>query len=520
MIRPYPLVALVILDGWGLAPAGPGNAVSLADTPVFDRLQAVFPTTQLVAHGRAVGLPAGTMGNSEVGHLNLGAGQTVWQDLSRIDCSIEEGRWFENAVLCAALRAPRVHLLVLASDGKVHSSLGHIEAAIALAARCGLRGDQLLLHAFTDGRDTSPKSSIGYLERIAQVCQEQGVGRLATLVGRYFAMDRDQRWERTARAVAALVNGQGEQAADPLVALRSAHARGETDEFIEPIIVPGTARIQPGDACLFLNFRADRTRQLCRALTGMELGPGGEVVDRQALSTGVRMTTLTAYDETFPFPVAFPRAAASQTLGDLVAAAGLPQLRMAETEKYAHVTYFFDGGREQRLPGEERVLIPSPRVATYDRCPAMSAVELTDAALERLARGQRGLLVLNYANPDMVGHTGVLAAAIEACATVDTQLGRLLVGIANCGGAAIVTADHGNAELMIDPQTGGPHTAHTTNPVPLIMVAPGLEGVTLASGAALSAVAPTLLTLLGITPPPTMVAGLLPEHNSSSQRGH
>lgn len=502
----YPLAALIILDGWGLAPESAGNAVSQARTPVVDRMLAEWPSTTLTAHGERVGLPAGTMGNSEVGHLNLGAGRPVYQDLSRIDRAIADGSFARSQALLEALEASPegrpVHLLALISDGAVHSSLRHLEALIELAAARGLRGEQLLIHGFTDGRDTAPDAGLRYLERLQACCQRCGVGRVATLVGRYLAMDRDHRWERTGQAYRALVAGEGHRCADPAAELQRQYAAGISDEFVEPAVVEGTARIASGDSCLFFNFRADRARQLSRALVGMEL-PGAESFDRAGLDA-VRLTTLTRYEEALELPVVFPPADVSDTLGDAVAAAGLPQLRMAETEKYAHVTYFLNGGREQPLEGEERVLVPSPKVATYDLAPAMSAAALTDAAIARIEAGQRGLLVLNYANPDMVGHTGVLEAVIAAVETVDTQLGRLLAALEAARAAAIVTADHGNAEQMLDPASGHPHTAHTTNPVPLALVAPGDRDAHMIDDGALGHVAPTLLRLLGIAPPDPM----------------
>ncbi len=523
-----PLVALVVLDGWGLAPPGPGNAVALARTPTADALDRDWPRTELVTHGRAVGLPPGQMGNSEVGHLNLGAGRTVWQDLTRIDLAIEDGSFSANAALRAALVRPRVHVVGLLSEGGVHSRQGHLHALLELARDLGRRGDQVLVHAITDGRDSAPTGGVACLRALAEAMARTGVGRLATVVGRYWAMDRDKRWERTARAFFALTRGEGEVVDDPVSALEAAYTAGTTDEFAPPFVVRGAPRIAPSDAVVCTNFRADRMRQLVPALAD----PTFSGFDRGAWDAArTSVTTFTRYDETYPHPIAFAPQSLEPTLGDLVARAGIPQLRLAETEKYAHVTYFFNGGREAPSALEERVLVPSPRVATYDLAPEMSAAPLADQAIRRIEAGWRGLIVLNFANPDMVGHTGSLAAARLAVEATDTQLGRLLSALERAQGKAIVTADHGNAEQMLEfadgeqpaqpraawptsaptgvfATVGTPHTAHTTNPVPLWLVDPARRGAALARGRALSAVAPTLCRLLGIEPAPEMVADL------------
>jgi 2,3-bisphosphoglycerate-independent phosphoglycerate mutase len=473
---------LVVLDGWGLAEPGPGNAVELADTPVFDELWEKYPHTTLTAWGEAVGLPEGQMGNSEVGHLNLGAGAIVKQDLLRIDEAIEDGSFFENEALRAACRTDRLHLLGLVSDGGVHASMGHLKALIELAAREGV--DDVVIHAFTDGRDTNPDSGAGY---IAEVEGWEGA-RIATVSGRYYAMDRDKRWERTQLALDAMVKGEAEFTADSgEEAVRAAYERGETDEFIKPTVV-GTrdGRLRAGENAIFFNFRPDRARQLTEALAG-----------------DVELTTLTEYREGWDYPVAFPPARPAVTLASTLAERGIAQLHVAETEKYAHVTYFFNGGEEDEYEGEERDLVDSPRdVPTYDKKPEMSAVAATDVFAERWSEGDFGFGIINFANPDMVGHTGVIEAAVKAVETVDGCLGRVVETVAKSEGVCVVTADHGNADHMLE-DDGSPNTAHSMNPVPLIVTADVGE---LREGGILADVAPTILALLGRDRPPEMTA--------------
>ena len=505
---PVPSVCLVILDGWGLAPPGPGNAVERAETPVFDELWAASPRTRLEACGRAVGLPDGQMGNSEVGHLNLGAGSIVRQDLTRIDDAIADRSFYENPALrwaCAAAReAGRLHLLGLVSAGGVHASMEHLRACAELAAREGV--PDVVLHAFTDGRDTLPDSGAGYLAETEDWLGELG-GRVASVSGRYYAMDRDRRWERTQLAYDAIVRGRAEppRAASGADAVRAAYERGETDEFVKPTLVGGEGRIRPGDGAIFFNFRPDRARQLTRALAES----GFDEFDRGE-SLHPRLATLTEYQEGWKHPVAFPPQNPQVTLAAALARRGLGQLHVAETEKYAHVTYFFNGGEEAPLEGEERCLVDSPRdVPTYDQRPEMSAAAAADALVERWAGGRYAFGLINFANPDMVGHTGVIPAAVGAVEAVDEQLGRVVEAVHVAGGACVVTADHGNADHMLEPD-GSPNTAHSLNPVPFLVTA-AVEG--LRSGGILADVAPTILDLLGLDKPPAMEGNslLLPE---------
>jgi 2,3-bisphosphoglycerate-independent phosphoglycerate mutase len=479
-----PSVCLIVLDGWGLAPDGPGNAVSLADTPVFDDLWSSYPHTQLTASGTAVGLPDGQMGNSEVGHLNLGAGAVVKQDLTRIDEAVAHGTLAENEVLRAALAdAPRVHLIGLVSDGGVHSGWKHIEALIAMAADA----PEVIVHAFTDGRDTLPDSGAGFVEQVEQWCAKAGNARVGSVIGRYFAMDRDKRAERTQKAYDLLVHGRAAHHAETAVdAVRAAYGRGETDEFIEPTTVGADATIRPGDSVIAFNFRPDRMRQITEALA-----PHVK-----------RYTTLTEYEEGWPYPVAFAPARPEITLPRVIAEAGGRQLHVAETEKYPHVTYFFAGGEETPESGERRELVPSPRdVPTYDHKPQMSAREAA-AAFVQAWEEQDGFrfAIINFANPDMVGHTGVIPAAVTAIETVDACLGEVVRAVKASGGACIITADHGNADNMLEPD-GSPNTAHSLNPVPLIVT---VDGVALRDGGVLADVAPTALALLSIDQPAAM----------------
>jgi 2,3-bisphosphoglycerate-independent phosphoglycerate mutase len=481
-----PSVCLVVLDGWGLAPDGPGNAVALADTPVFDRLWAERPHTTLTAKGEAVGLPAGQMGNSEVGHLNLGAGAIVPQDLARIDAAVADGTLGQNETLQRALRgAERVHLIGLVSTGGVHSSEEHLKALIRLAAEWNV--PDLVIHAFTDGRDTSPTSGAASVAGIEAVGRDLGTGRIGSVIGRYYAMDRDQRWDRTEQAVDLLCEGTAEHHAETgEEAVKAAYERDETDEFITATTVGEEARIRPGDAVLAFNFRPDRMRQITTKLS--------EVV-------GDRYTTLTQYDEDWSFPVAFPPQRPAITLAKVISDAGRAQLHVAETEKYPHVTYFFNGGEEHPYPGEVRELAPSPRdVPTYDHKPEMSAREATEAFLRHWGEQDFAFAIINFANADMVGHTGVIPAAVQAVETVDECLGQIVEAVHGTGGTCIVTADHGNADEMLE-EDGSPDTAHSLNPVPFVVTA-GAES--LDGEGILADVAPTALALLGMAQPEQM----------------
>jgi 2,3-bisphosphoglycerate-independent phosphoglycerate mutase len=493
-------VCLVVLDGWGLAEPGPGNAVELANTPVFDALWRDNPHTTLTAWGPAVGLPEGQMGNSEVGHLNLGAGAIVKQDLLRIDDAIADGSFFEREALraaCARAReAGRLHLLGLVSEGGVHASMDHLRAIAELAQREGV--PDVVLHAFTDGRDTNPDSGAAALAKA-----EAWPLRVATVTGRYWAMDRDRRWDRTKRAWDALVHGHADvpPAESGEAAVRAAYARGETDEFIQPTLVGTEGRIRDGDAVIFFNFRPDRARQLSRALGE----PAFDEFDRGA-APAVELTTLTRYQEDWDYPIAFPPERPTVTLASTLAARGIDQLHVAETEKYAHVTYFFNGGEEHPYDGERRELVDSPRdVATYDEKPEMSARAAAAAFVENWKAGDFGFGIINFANPDMVGHTGVIPAAVAAIETVDECLGQLVAAVHETGGVCVITADHGNADNMLEPD-GSPNTAHSMNPVPLIVTA---DVGPLREGGILADVAPTVLGLLGQPQPPEMTGSPL-----------
>ncbi|MEA2454957.1 MAG: 2,3-bisphosphoglycerate-independent phosphoglycerate mutase [Thermoleophilaceae bacterium] len=480
-------VALVVLDGWGLAEADPGNAVELADTPVFDELWAKHPHTTLTAWGPAVGLPEGQMGNSEVGHLNLGAGAVVKQDLLRIDEAIEDGSFAENETLRQACDTERLHLLGLVSGGGVHASMDHLRALIELAADQGV--EDVVIHAFTDGRDTNPDSGAGYLAEVEDALPAHPGARVATVTGRYFAMDRDKRWDRTKLAYDAIVHGDAEFSAESgEEAVRAAYERGETDEFIKPTLVGEEGQIRAGDSVLFFNFRPDRARQLTRALGERDF----DEFDRGD-APEVRLTTLTQYQEDWDYPVAFPQARPAVTLASTLAERGVKQLHVAETEKYAHVTYFFNGGEEDEYPGEERRLVDSPRdVPTYDKKPEMSAEEAADAFVAGWREHEPGFAIINFANPDMVGHTGVIEAAVAAIETVDGCLGRVVQAVHGSGGVCVITADHGNADHMLEPD-GSPNTAHSMNPVPLVVTR---DVGDLREGGILADVAPTILALM------------------------
>jgi 2,3-bisphosphoglycerate-independent phosphoglycerate mutase len=500
---PVPKVALIVLDGWALADPGPGNAVELAETPVFDELWSTYPHSTLTSWGRAVGLPEGQMGNSEVGHLNLGAGAIVKQDLLRIDEAIEGGSFYENEALRSACRAPRLHLLGLVSAGGVHASMDHLKALIEVARREEV--PDVVIHAFTDGRDTSPDSGAGYLAEV----ESWGGARIGSVSGRYYGMDRDRRWERMKLAWDAIVHGRSEYyAASGELAVRHAYERDETDEFIKPTLVGGEGRIRNGDSVVFFNFRPDRARQLTRALgePNFDEFDGGE-------RPRVALTTLTQYHEDWDYPIAFPPERPAVTLAAVLAERGVNQLHVAETEKYAHVTYFFNGGEEDPYPGEERCLVDSPReVPTYDHKPEMSARPAAEAFVERWRAGEYGFGIINFANPDMVGHTGVIPAAVEAVETVDACLGDVVRAVHESGGACLVTADHGNADNMLDPD-GSPNTAHSMNPVPVLVTAGTGE---LREGGILADVAPTVLELLGQERPAEMNGGPLFQHAEKS----
>jgi 2,3-bisphosphoglycerate-independent phosphoglycerate mutase len=495
---------LLILDGFGLAPAGPGNAAALAKTPNLDRLRAVSSRTRLAASGRDVGLPAGYIGNSEVGHLNIGAGRVVYQDMTRIDVAVETGELDANPVfsrLLAQIGAAggRLHLMGLVSDGGVHSHIGHIKA-LARIARA--RGVETLVHAFTDGRDVPPGSGAGFLEDLRQNLRELGAGRIASVCGRFYAMDRDKHWERVKEAFELLAHGRGKLVDDAVSGFNAAYASGESDEFMKPMAVralPGDPNaLQDNDGVFFFNFRADRMRELVRSLL-----PDFAEFDRGVLPRLCGMASMTSYEASFPLPVAFPKEALHMGLGEVVSKLGKKQLRLAETEKYAHVTYFFNGGVEEALPGEDRILVPSPRdVETYDLKPSMSAAEVTDRLVEAWKSGKYSLVVCNLANPDMVGHTGVLPAAVAACETVDACVGRMFETVAASGGRMCITADHGNVETMLD-EHNAPHTAHTTNRVPFLLIEPDGATPRLHEGR-LGDIAPTLLSLWDVPQPEEM----------------
>jgi 2,3-bisphosphoglycerate-independent phosphoglycerate mutase len=491
---------LVVLDGWGLAPAGPGNAVSLARTPVFDELWGRYPHTTLTACGLAVGLPDGQMGNSEVGHMNLGAGAVVMQDLTRIDLAVKDGELAHNEVLRAAFSdvpaGGRVHLIGLVSDGGVHSSIEHLQALIGLGKELGV--EDLVIHAFTDGRDTLPQSGAGFLERVERWTAEAGVGRVGTVIGRYYAMDRDKRWDRVQLAYDLLVHGESEHHADSAAqALRDAYARDETDEFVRPVAVGEEARIRPGDSVFTFNFRPDRMREITRALAE----DGFSEVQRGDAPALERYATMTEYEESWSYPVAFRPAHPELTLPQVIEDFGGRQLHVAETEKYPHVTYFFAGGEEAPQGGERREVVPSPRdVPTYDQKPEMSAPEAAAAFVGAWREDRPVFGIINFANADMVGHTGVIPAAVNAIETVDRCLGEVVRAVHESGGVLLITADHGNADNMLEPD-GSPNTAHSLNPVPVIVT---MDGLQLREGGVLADVAPTILQLLGYQQPEQM----------------
>ena len=505
MTRPKPVV-LCILDGWGIRAETEGNAVALADTPAFDRIMASCPNARLVTHGPDVGLPSGQMGNSEVGHTNIGAGRVVAMDLGQIDLAIEDRSFFSNAAISAFIETMKAsggtaHLMGVISDGGVHGHIDHVIAACEMIAGAGV---PVALHAVTDGRDVAPKSADGFAAELQKRLPDGA--RVVTLTGRYFAMDRDNRWDRVERAYRAMIGGQGGTAASAADAVAAAYERDETDEFIRPTVIGDYAGARDGDGFFCLNFRADRAREILLAVgeddfDGFDRGP------RPHWEAILGMVDYSKTHDAF-MAAAYPKRPVANTIGAWVASKGLTQFRLAETEKYPHVTFFLNGGKEVPEEGEDRHMAPSPKVATYDLQPEMSAPEVSDRLVEAIGRGY-DLIVVNYANPDMVGHTGDLSAAIAAVEEVDRGLARAAIALEEAGGAMIVTADHGNCEMMIDPETGGPHTAHTTNPVPVALVG-GPAGVTLRNGR-LADLAPTLLDLMGLDLPPEMTGRTLIE---------
>ena len=497
MQRPRPFV-LTIMDGWAHNPNPENNAVAMARKPNFDRLWRDYPHTFIRTDGPFVGLPEGQMGNSEVGHLNIGAGRIVKMDVTRIDDMIESGEFFSNAVLLNAMehaRSRRLHLLGLTSQGGVHSQLSHLFALLEMAKRQGV--ENVFVHCFTDGRDKPPESGAGYIEELLGKMKNLEVGKIATISGRYYAVDRDRRWERIERAFRAMVLGEGNRATDAVEAMRASYSEGVTDEFVDPVVLLDEegnpiAKIRNGDAVIFFNFRADRARQMTLALND----PSLEWPSRNLAPKSLHYVTMTEYDRTYSFPHVIPPHQPEHILGQVCSEMGWRNLRSAETEKYPHVTYFFNGGRETPYPGEERTLIPSPKVATYDLQPEMSAYPVCDVVVDGIESRSFDLIIVNFANGDMVGHTGKIDAAIKAIETVDNCLGSIYEVLKRKGGAWIVTADHGNADLMVDPDTGHPHTYHTTFPVPFILVSESTGK--LAPGGSLRDIAPTILGVLGV----------------------
>ena len=501
-----PFTALLILDGWGINPAKDSNAVALAATPFLDHLLGTYPKTELRCSGEDVGLPGGIMGNSEVGHLNIGAGRIVYQDLLRIDMDIESGRFFENAALREIMervqsKQTALHLMGLVSDGGVHSQLGHLFALIRMAKAAGV--PRVHVHAILDGRDTPPTSGVSYLKQLQTEIHDEAFCDIASVCGRYYAMDRDKRWDRTELAYRLYTSGDGRIETDPIGAVMAAYERNETDEFVRPIAIAGDGSpgwpVRDGDGVLFFNFRADRARQITRAFTDN----GFSEFKRMITPDLSQYVCMTQYDEAFDLPIAFPPVHLDNILGEVLSRHGLSQLRIAETEKYAHVTYFFNGGEERAFPLEDRCLIPSPRdVPTYDHKPEMSAFEVTEEAVQRIRSGRYQVMILNFANMDMVGHTGILEAAIRACETVDTCVERIVTEILHRGGVVMVTADHGNAEKMVD-ASGNPHTAHTVHRVPFVLVDGRGNSGSVRPGI-LADIAPTILEVLGLEQPEEM----------------
>lgn len=503
-----PMTALIILDGFGVNAETKGNAVATAKTPHLDALFAKYPHTRLAASGLAVGLPEGQMGNSEVGHLNIGAGRVVYQELTRITKSIQDGDFFENPAFLDAMHSAKandkaLHLFALCSDGGVHSHINHFLALAEMAKRQGL--EKVYLHCFMDGRDVAPTSGKGYIEQVQAKLKELGVGKIATIIGRYYAMDRDNRWERVQQAYNAMVLGEGVYGEDPATMVQKSYDEDVTDEFIKPIVITENgapvATIQAGDSVIFANFRPDRAREITRALLFEDF----DGFTRKNGYFPLKYVSMTQYDATFAdkLEVAFKPEMLKNTLGEYLASCHKTQLRIAETEKYAHVTFFFNGGVEKENPGEDRALIPSPKVATYDLQPEMSAYQVADEAVKRIESDKYDVMILNFANPDMVGHTGVMEAAVKAVEAVDECAGKVIDAVIKTGGCVLLTADHGNAEKMVD-EKGGPMTAHTTSLVPLLLVDPKHPERKLADEGALCDLAPTMLALMDLPQPAEM----------------
>jgi 2,3-bisphosphoglycerate-independent phosphoglycerate mutase len=524
-MRPKPLV-LVILDGWGFRAETKANAIALARKPTYDRLLREYPNTLIHTSGKFVGLPNGQMGNSEVGHLNIGAGRIVHMDITRIDLMIQNGEFFSHPVLLAAMKharesGRRLHLFGLVSDGGVHSQQAHLYALLKMAKQNGL--ERVFVHAFMDGRDTLPTNGAGYLEQLQQKMREYNCGKIATVNGRYYAMDRDRRWERIAKAFNAMVyaDAEGGKYAHPVQGMKDSYNKGVTDEFVVPFVCTDDqsqplATIRDDDSCICFNFRADRVRQITRALArnsglnaeaGCDL-PGAADLDatipRNRAPKNLHYVCMTQYDKNFTLPVVIPAESLNNILANVMAQNNLRNLRVAETEKYAHVTYFFNGGVEQPFPGEDRVLVQSPKVATYDLKPEMSAAGIADAVVKAVNDGTFDVIIVNFANADMVGHSGKIEPTVKAVETVDACLGRIEPAVRAKGGAMLITADHGNAEMMIDPATGGPHTAHTTNPVPFIVIADNSKQFTLKPNGSLRDISPTILGMIGLEEPQEM----------------
>jgi len=530
MSRPKPLI-LIILDGWGYRAETKANAIALARKPTYDRLLREYPNTLIHTSGPYVGLPEGQMGNSEVGHLNIGAGRIVHMDITRIDLMIQNGELFKHPALLEVMKHARtgerrLHLFGLVSDGGVHSQQAHLYSLLKMAKQQGV--ERVFVHAFMDGRDTLPTNGAGYLEQLQQKMREYNCGKIATVNGRYYAMDRDRRWERIAKAYNAMVfaDAEGGKKSDPVQGMKDSYNKGVTDEFVVPFVVEdskaagggvrATSTIRDDDSCICFNFRADRVRQITRALTrnsglndkaGADL-PGAADLDatipRDRVPKNLRYVCMTRYDKNFSLPVVIPPESMANILANVMGNQKMRNLRVAETEKYAHVTYFFNGGVEQPFPGEDRILVPSPKVATYDLKPEMSAAGIADAVVKAIDDGTFDVMIVNFANADMVGHSGKIEPTIKAVETVDSCLGRIEPAVRAKGGAMLITADHGNAELMIDPATGGPHTAHTTNPVPFIVVSENSKNFTLKPNGSLRDISPTILGILGVDEPKEM----------------
>ena len=525
MPHPKPLV-LIILDGWGYRAETKANAIALARKPIYDRMLREYPNTLIHTSGPFVGLPEGQMGNSEVGHLNIGAGRIVHMDITRIEVMIQNGDFFSHPVLLDAMKHARtggrkLHLFGLLSDGGVHSQQTHLYALLKMAKQNGV--DRVFVHAFMDGRDTLPTNGAGYIQQLQQKMRDYNSGKVATVNGRYYAMDRDRRWERIAKAYNAMVSGQGEGGTyvDPVQGVKDFYGKGVTDEFIVPFVCVDNrgeplAKIADDDACICFNYRADRVREITRALcraSGLNAQAGGDLPGAAELNTelpsergpkNLKYVCMTQYDQHFSLPMVITPESMANILANVMGGLNMRNLRVAETEKYAHVTYFFNGGVEQPFPGEERIVVPSQKVATYDLKPEMSAAGIADTVVKAANDGTFDVMIVNFANADMVGHSGKIEPTIKAVETVDACLGQIEKAVRARGGAMLITADHGNAEMMIDPVTGGPHTAHTTNPVPFIVNADDASRYTLKPNGSLRDISPTILGMLGIDEPKEM----------------